>query len=77
MSIAAPLEIAAHNLTPKKYFTTYLVNIVIQSPGQYELERALIELAKKYPLSWQMGPREVNVTAVTAKVAAETPPRDD
>lgn len=52
--------------------TTYIVVVEIQSPGQHELESRLVELAKRYKLRWQAGPREFTVSPGTAAVAAMT-----
>ena len=52
--------------------TTYIFVVEIQSPGQGELETALVELAKRYPISWQAGPREFKVSPKVAGVQAMT-----
>ena len=52
--------------------TTYIFVIEIQSPGQGELETALVDLAKRYVISWQAGPREFKVSPKVAATVAMT-----
>jgi len=52
--------------------TTYLCIIEIHSGGMGELETALVELARRYPVTWQAGPREFKVSKGTAAFAAMT-----
>lgn len=52
--------------------TTYLFIIEIEGRGNGELEAALVDLAKRYPITWQAGPREFKVSRGTAAVAAMT-----